>query len=166
MGQSPTLTTPGTENQEPSYSFLLHGGKWSHSVVSHSWQPHRLLCPWSFPGKNTGVGCHCLLQEIFPTQKLNPGLWHCRQTLYHLSHQGSWGAGGIYFLETLSRKGLGIREIRSLEDMGKAWVYKQPSELEACTGNGWITCPSPLPYHQSTVNQETNPEARLLQTVG
>ena len=49
----------------------------------------RLLCPWDFPGKNTGVGCHFLLQEIFRTQGLNPGLSHCRQTLYCLSHQGS-----------------------------------------------------------------------------
>ena len=40
-------------------------------------------------GKNTGVGCHSLLQEIFPTQGLNPGLPHCRQTLYRLNHQGS-----------------------------------------------------------------------------
>ena len=40
-------------------------------------------------GKNTGVGCHSLLQEIFLTQGLNPGLPHCRQTLYRLSHQGS-----------------------------------------------------------------------------
>ena len=40
-------------------------------------------------GKNTGVGCHSLLQEVVLTQGLNPGLLHCRQTLYHLSHQGS-----------------------------------------------------------------------------
>ena len=40
--------------------------------------------------KNTGVGCHSLLQEIFPTQSLNPGLLHCRQIFfYHLSHQES-----------------------------------------------------------------------------
>ena len=39
--------------------------------------------------KNTGVGCHSLLQEIFPTQGLNAGLPHCRQTPYRLSHQGS-----------------------------------------------------------------------------
>ena len=31
----------------------------------------------------------CLLQGIFPTQGSNPSLWHCRQILYHLSHQGS-----------------------------------------------------------------------------
>ena len=41
------------------------------------------------PGKNTGVGCHALLQGIFPTQGSNPGLLHCRRILYHLSHQGS-----------------------------------------------------------------------------
>ena len=49
----------------------------------------RLLCPWNFPGKNTGVGCHFLLQGIFLTQGLNLGLQHCRKTLYCLSHQGS-----------------------------------------------------------------------------
>ena len=38
------------------------------------------------PGKNTGVGCHSLLQQIFPTWGWNPGLLHCRQILYHLSH--------------------------------------------------------------------------------
>ena len=39
------------------------------------------------PGKNTRVGCHALLQGIFPTKGLNPGLPHCWQTLYHLSHK-------------------------------------------------------------------------------
>ena len=42
-----------------------------------------------FPGKNSGMGCHALFQGIFPTQGLNPGFPHCRQILYHLSHQGS-----------------------------------------------------------------------------
>ena len=36
--------------------------------------PARLLCPWDSPGKNTKVGCYFLLQGIFPTQELNPGL--------------------------------------------------------------------------------------------
>jgi len=44
----------------------------------------RLLHPWDFPGKKTGVGCHFLLQGIFPTQGSNPGLLHCRQMLYLL----------------------------------------------------------------------------------
>ena len=44
------------------------------------------LCPWDFPGKNTGVGCHFLLQGTFLTQGSNPWLLplllHCRQILY------------------------------------------------------------------------------------
>ena len=42
------------------------------------YSPARLLCPWNFPGKDIGVGCHFLLQGIFPTQGSNPGLLHCR----------------------------------------------------------------------------------------
>ena len=41
---------------------------------THGLQPTRLLSPWDFPGKDTGVGCHFLLQGIFPTQRSNPGL--------------------------------------------------------------------------------------------
>ena len=41
------------------------------------------------PGQNAGMGCHALLQGIFPTQGSKPGLPHCRWILYHLSHQGS-----------------------------------------------------------------------------
>ena len=48
-----------------------------------------IVCPWDFPGNSTEVDCHFLLQGIFPTQGSNPGLPHCRQTLYRLSHQGS-----------------------------------------------------------------------------
>ena len=61
----------------------------SDSVRPHGLQPTRLLRPWDFPGKSTGVGCHFLLQGIFLTQGLNPGLLYCRQMLYRLSHQGS-----------------------------------------------------------------------------
>ena len=54
---------------------------------------HRVLCPWNSPGKNTGVGCHSLLQGLFPAQGSNPGLLYCRQIFYHLSHWGShWGS--------------------------------------------------------------------------
>ena len=60
----------------------------SRSVVSDSLLPHGLYSPWNSPGQNTGVGSLSLLQGIFPAQGSNPGLPHCRQTLYHLSHQG------------------------------------------------------------------------------
>ena len=45
-------------------------------------RPTRLLCPWNPPGKNTGAGCHSLLQGIFLSKGSNPGLLHCRQILY------------------------------------------------------------------------------------
>ena len=51
--------------------------------------PHQSPRPWDFLGKSMGVGCHFLLQGIFPTQGSNPGLPHYRQMVYHLSHQGS-----------------------------------------------------------------------------
>ena len=50
---------------------------------------HQSPLKWDSPGKSTGVGCHFLLQGIFPTQGSNPDLPHCRQMLYHLSHQRS-----------------------------------------------------------------------------
>ena len=49
----------------------------------------KLLGPWNSPGRNAGVGSLSLLEGIFPTQGLNPGLPHGRQIFYHLSHQGS-----------------------------------------------------------------------------
>ena len=61
----------------------------SHSVVSDSLRPHGLFSPWNSPGQNTGMGSLSLLQRIFSTQGSNPGLPHCRQILYQLSHQRS-----------------------------------------------------------------------------
>ena len=57
--------------------------------MSDSLWPHGLYSPWNSSGQNTGVGSLSLLQGIFPTQGLNPGLPHCRQILYQLSHKGS-----------------------------------------------------------------------------
>ena len=48
-----------------------------------------LYSQWNSPGQNTGVGSLSLLQGIFPTQGSNPGLLHCRQIFYQLSHKGS-----------------------------------------------------------------------------
>ena len=58
----------------------------SESLWAYVLKPIRLLCPWDSPGKNTGVGCHALLQGIFPTQGLNLRFLHlllCRWVLYH-----------------------------------------------------------------------------------
>ena len=51
--------------------------------------PTRLLCPWDFPSKNTGVGCHALFQEIFPTQGSNPCLLYWQVDSLPLNHTGS-----------------------------------------------------------------------------
>ena len=60
--------------------------KWKWKSLSHV----RLFgTSWTSPGQNTGVGSPSLLQGIFPNQGSNPGLLHCRQILYQLSHKGS-----------------------------------------------------------------------------
>ena len=69
---SPSLQTDALQSEPPGKS----------SYIS--------LSPFSgWGGKNTGVGCQSLLQEIFPTQGSNPDLPHSRQILYHLSHLGN-----------------------------------------------------------------------------
>ena len=54
------------------------------SVMSNSLQPHRpirLFSPWKLSRQEYWVGCHVLLQGVFPTQGLNPDLPHCKQIL-------------------------------------------------------------------------------------
>ena len=61
----------------------------SRSLMSDSLRLCELYSPWNSPGQNTGVDNLSLLQGIFPTQRLNPGLLHCSQILYQLSYKGS-----------------------------------------------------------------------------
>ena len=85
-------------HKESDMTEWLNWSDWSNLSVSrsvvpdclrpHGLQPTRLLCPWGFPGKDTGVGCHFLFQGIFPTQGSNLGLLYCRQILYWLSYKG------------------------------------------------------------------------------
>ena len=91
------LETPGdkgawalTMSNEIGYRHTFSSVQFSHSVVSNSLRPHelwptRLLCPWDSPGKNTGVGCHALLQGTFLTQGSNP----CLLSLLH------WQVGSL-----------------------------------------------------------------------
>ena len=98
----PHFTDEGSKAQqghEPcsrSHSYLrimcsvVLDSSWSHGL-----EPIRLLCPWNSPGKNTGAGCHFLLQGIFLTQGLNLRLFRlllCRWIFFFfklLSHLGS-----------------------------------------------------------------------------
>ena len=61
----------------------------SDSLRPYGLQPVRLLCPWDFPGKNTGVGCHFLLQGIFLTEGSNPCLLHWQPISSLLIYRGS-----------------------------------------------------------------------------
>jgi len=73
-----------------SFNPVIRGNEsGSPAVMSNTLPPHGLYCPWNSPGQNTGLGSCSLLQGIFPTQALNPGLPHCGRILYQLSHQGS-----------------------------------------------------------------------------
>ena len=77
----------------------------SHKVMSDSFAMLRLiacqvLCLWDFPGRNTGVGCHFLLQRIFPIQELNPyllRLLHWQADFLPLSHPGMPKRYGGYY---------------------------------------------------------------------
>ena len=76
--------------------------KWkSFSCVQLFSTPWTAHSPWNSPGQNTRVGSCSLLQGIFPTQGSSPGLQHCRQILYQLSHQGrpDFFLGSIKFKE-------------------------------------------------------------------
>ena len=84
------------ENRQPLASQILKplssvASVMSNSLGLHGMQSTRLLYLGDFPGKNTGVGCHFLLQGIFPTQGSNCllCLLHCRQILYHYWNLGT-----------------------------------------------------------------------------
>ena len=73
-------------------NFIEFSSEWvseSCSVPSNSLRPHGLYSPWNSPSQNTRVGSLSLIQGIFPTQRSNPGLLHCRRILYQLSPKGS-----------------------------------------------------------------------------
>ena len=88
LARQPTLTPPASAGPKVlSHSLKV---RLAHSCRVHTLCIfHELYSPWDSPGQSTGVGSLSLLQGIFPIQGSNPGLPHCRQTLYQLSHQGS-----------------------------------------------------------------------------
>ena len=85
-----------------------------------------------FLGKSTGVGCHFLLQGIFPTQGLNQGLRHCRQTLYHLSHQGIPSGIPALKADSLPAKPQGTPKNTGVGSLSLLQTIFQTQELNWC----------------------------------
>ena len=85
---SPPAPNPSQHQSFPISQLFAWGGQ-SCSVISNSLRLHEPYSPWNSPGQNTGVGSFSLLQEIYPTQRSNPGFLYCTQILCQLSYQGS-----------------------------------------------------------------------------
>ena len=85
--QHPTIGLISRETTLKSESDSVSCSVVSDTLRPHGLYPSRLLCPWDSSGKNNGVGCHSLLQRIFPTQGSNLGLPYSRQIFYCLKHQ-------------------------------------------------------------------------------
>ena len=83
ISSSLTRYCPVAASLTPSSFILL----FSLEVVSNFFAHHRLHCPWNFPGKNTRVGSHFLLQGLFLTQESNPHLLHWQVDSLLLNHQ-------------------------------------------------------------------------------
>ena len=112
---SPACSSEGSRDSYWSIRILLNWGSMSvaqscPTLPPHGQGPARLLPPWYFPGKNSGVGCHFLLQRFFLTQRSNLGLPHCQQTLYCSEPLGKTELGELK-LKPLCSGSLGIANI-------------------------------------------------------
>ena len=87
------------------------------------------------PGKNSGVGCHALLQGIFPTQGSNPGLPHCQLILYHLK------SGTCPTSKPKKEPAVSNRDINGLMDRGaymsRARSWSNTSRVWQMVGRTW-----------------------------
>ena len=109
------------------FTVCKHACMFSHSVVSdsvaHGLWPSRLLCPQDFLGKNTGMGCHFLLQGLFLSQGSNLHLLHQQVDSLLLSH---WGSSQLL---AVARRMCCCFSCRCIFPVS-AWVYTQCSSCE------------------------------------
>ena len=92
----------------------------SESLRPHGLQPARLLYPWNYLGKNTGVGSHSLLWGIFLTQGSNLSLLHRMHVLYSLRYQGSPSQVVLVVKRNLSANAGGIRDMGLILRLGRS----------------------------------------------
>ena len=150
--------------------FNMHGSQ-NGSVMSDSLWPHGLYSPWNSSGQNTGVGRLSLLQGISPTQGSNPGLPHCRQILYQLSHKGSprileWVAYRFSSGSSQPRNQTGVPCIagrffanRAIRESLK-WKWKSLSGVWLL-GNPWTVSVSSVQFSRSVVSNSLRPHESL-----
>ena len=139
--------------------FFIHGSESENlSIMSNSLWLHGLYNPRNSPGQNTGVHSLSLLQGIFPEQGSNPGLPHCRQILYQLSHRGSpytW-KGILFYLFFIFI--LFIYLILFFNFTILSWFC----HISTWIHNRYTRVPHPkpssLPYHPSGSSQCTSPK--------
>ena len=106
------------------------------------------LWPWDFPGKNTGMNCHFLLQGIFPTQGSNPHLLHCQVGSLPLSHKRKTGT-------PISRNGIISVHINPERSGGKS-IYKRMSFFSVPIYKHWLTSEvwSRRHFHSSSLSSK------------
>ena len=101
--------------------------------------------PRNSPGKNTGVGCHFLLWGILPTQGSNSGLLHCRQILYHWSHQiNTINTINVYLIKMVGTPPV-IQWLRIYLARQRTWVGSLIGELTSHMTQGNEACVTRLP---------------------
>ena len=102
----------------------------SDSLQPHGLESSRLLCPWDFPGKNTGVGCHFLFQEIFMAQGSNPCTPAPAGDFFTTEPPGKRPSGPPYTVH--GKKGGAKKDSKDLD-----WSnWKDLSALSSKTGRG------------------------------
>ena len=117
-GNQPWMFIGRTDAEQQLYCCWLVTKLCPTLLLPHTLQCTRLLCPWAFPGKNTGMGCHSLLRGIFLTQGSNQSLLHCRRFLYHWATREALSSiSGFYLLDVGSNCHPGT--IRNAPDIAK-----------------------------------------------
>ena len=90
---------------------VLSSSVMSDSLGPHELEPSRLLCPWYFPGRNTGVGYHFLLQGMFLMHTSYTGAW----ILYHFTREAQkWDTKEIFVNFIRYDSGTVVRQKRSI----------------------------------------------------
>ena len=108
----------------------------------------RLICPWDFPSKNTGVGCHFILQGIFPTQGSNLHPLHLRIGRQILYRWATWEAHHPWMWEQVRRLLEMGQTIRHVHFVWQDWRKISNSLHQGCCIAEWISyiCIYPLPF--------------------